>query len=53
MDWFGTMRMVEILPSDVRAWVKDQQNRGRGLSPTTIKLNKSILSGIFTTALHD
>ncbi|GII58528.1 hypothetical protein Pth03_69170 [Planotetraspora thailandica] len=51
MDWFGHMRMVEILPSDVRAWVKDQQ--GRGLSPTTIKLNKSILSGIFTTALHD
>jgi integrase len=51
MDWFGTMRMAEILPSDVRAWVKDQQDRG--LSPTTIKLNKSILSGIFTTALND
>lgn len=51
MDWFGPMRMIEILPSDVRAWVKEQQDRG--LSPATIRLNKSILSGIFTTALND
>ncbi|MEV1200010.1 tyrosine-type recombinase/integrase [Microbispora rosea] len=51
MDWFGPMRMIEVLPSDVRAWVKDQQDRG--LSPATIRLNKSILSGIFTTALND
>ncbi len=51
MKWFGPMRMIEILPSDVRAWVKDQQDRG--LSPATIRLNKSILSGIFTTALND
>ncbi|WP_106398884.1 tyrosine-type recombinase/integrase [Actinocorallia populi] len=51
MTWFGSMRMVEIMPSDVRAWVKDQHDRG--LSPTTIRLNKSILSGIFTTALND
>ncbi|GAA1287797.1 hypothetical protein Psi02_70270 [Planotetraspora silvatica] len=51
MDRFGPMRMAEILPSDVRAWVKEQQNRR--LSPATIKLNKAILSGIFTTALND
>ncbi|WP_285705844.1 tyrosine-type recombinase/integrase [Microtetraspora sp. NBRC 16547] len=51
MKWFGPMRMIEILPSDVRAWVKDQQDCG--LSPATIRLNKSILSGIFTTALND
>ncbi|MEU7004187.1 site-specific integrase [Nonomuraea sp. NPDC046570] len=51
MGWFGPMRMIEILPSDVRVWVKDQQDCG--LSPATIRLNKSILSGIFTTALND
>lgn len=51
MGWFGRMRMAEILPAHVREWVTDLQ--ARGLSPTTIRLNKSILSAIFTTALHD
>ncbi|GAB2833422.1 hypothetical protein GCM10022221_35390 [Actinocorallia aurea] len=51
MDWFGPLRMIEIMPSDVRAWVKDQHDRG--CSPAVIRLNKSILSGIFTTALND
>lgn len=51
MDWFGPIPMIEILPSHVREWVKDQQERG--LSPNSIRLNKAVLSAVFTTALND
>lgn len=51
MDTFGPMRMVEILPSHVREWVRARE--GDGMTPTTLRLNKSILSAIFTTALND
>jgi hypothetical protein len=49
--WFGTMRMIDIAPSDVREWVT--QLRELGVSPATIRHNKLILSAVFTTALSD
>jgi integrase len=51
MDTFGPMRMIEILPSHVREWVSACE-RG-GMTPATLRLNKAILSAIFTTALND
>jgi integrase len=51
MDTFGPMRMREILPSHVREWVTKLKNSR--VSPATIRLNKAILSAIFTTALND
>ncbi|WP_084010560.1 site-specific integrase [Pseudofrankia sp. DC12] len=51
LPWFGTTRMSEIMPGDVREWVTDQVNRG--MSPQTIDKNMTILSAIFTTALND
>ncbi|MFI6763495.1 tyrosine-type recombinase/integrase [Micromonospora sp. NPDC050417] len=51
MDTFGPIRMREILPSHVREWVT--QLVTDGMSPANIRLNKSILSAIFTTALND
>jgi integrase len=48
---FGLMRMVEILPEHVRAWVIRLQDEG--VSPKTIRNNKAILSAIFSTALND
>ncbi|GAB2513972.1 tyrosine-type recombinase/integrase [Nocardiopsis aegyptia] len=51
MPEFGPMRMVEILPEHVRAWVAKLKDAG--VSPVTIKYNKVLLSTIFTTALND
>lgn len=51
MPEFGPMRMVEILPEHVRAWVV--RLSGDGVSPKTIRNNKAILSAIFSTALND
>jgi len=51
MPWFGTMRMVDILPIDVREWVTHLQNEG--VNPPTIRYCMTILSAIFTTALND
>jgi integrase len=51
MDTFGPMRMIEILPSHVREWVKGRECDG--MTPSTLRLNKSILSAVFTTALND
>lgn len=51
IDWFGEMRMIDILPSHVREWVTDLTQQG--LSPASIRLNKAVLSAIFTTALND
>ncbi len=48
---FGSMRMVEILPGDVRQWVADLKRAGA--SPTVIRSCFAILSAIFTTALND
>lgn len=51
MPEFGSMRMIDIMPEHVRAWVSAQTARGTG--PATIAANKMILSAIFTTALND
>jgi integrase len=48
---FGEMRMAEILPEHVRAWITTLKSRG--VSPVTIRQNKIILSAIFATALDD
>jgi integrase len=48
---FGTMRLVEILPVDVREWVTEMKNAG--VSPTVIRSCFAILSAIFTTAFND
>jgi integrase len=48
---FGSMRLIEILPSDVRAWVSDLSRTG--VSPTVIRSCFAILSAIFTTAFND
>lgn len=51
MPEFGPMRMAEIMPEHVRAWVANLKNNG--VQPKTIRNNKVILSAIFTTALND
>jgi integrase len=48
---FGPMRMVEILPLDVRRWVTTLKSDG--VSPTVIRYAMTVLSAIFTTALND
>lgn len=48
---FGPMRMAEIMPEHVRAWVARLKNNG--VQPKTIRNNKVILSAIFSTALND
>lgn len=45
------MRMVEILPADVREWVADLKRADT--SATVIRSCFAILSGIFTTAFND
>lgn len=49
--WFGTMRMIDVLPEHVREWIVWLQDNG--VNPPTIKYNKILLSAIFTTALND
>jgi integrase len=51
MPEFGDMRMIDILPEHVRAWVS--RLKAEGVQPPTIRYNKVILSAIFTTALND
>jgi integrase len=51
MPDFGPMRMIDILPEHVRAWVV--RMRAEGVTPATIRSNKIILSAIFTTAMDD
>ena len=51
IDWFGPMRMVEILPSHVRAWVTKLE--GDGVPASSIAYCLTIMSAIFTTALND
>ena len=48
---FGRMRLIEILPSDVRAWVLKLHDNG--VRPPTIRQCKVVLDAIFTTALND
>ncbi|WP_405088100.1 tyrosine-type recombinase/integrase [Microbispora sp. NBC_01389] len=48
---FGPMRMVDILPEHVRAWIAKLKEDG--VKAPTIKYAKVLLSVIFTTALND
>ncbi|MCW2862455.1 MAG: integrase family protein, partial [Actinoallomurus sp.] len=48
---FGAMRMIEILPSHVRDFLRRLTEGGR--SATTVQRCKTVLSSIFTTALND
>jgi integrase len=51
MPEFGPMRMVDILPEHVRAWIA--QLVTDGVTPATIRHLKTMLSAIFTTAFND
>lgn len=51
MPWFGRMRMIAIVPADVREWV--DHLREEGLPAQTIRHCTSILSSVLTTALND
>jgi integrase len=51
LDQFGNMRMREILPAHVRAWILELQRDDVGAA--TIRKCKLILDAIFTTALND
>lgn len=51
MPTFGSHRMVDILPADVRSWVAKLQVDG--VRPPTIRYAMTVLSAIFTTALND
>jgi integrase len=51
LPWFGNMRMIEVMPADVREWISDLQNEK--VTPHVIRYCKTILSAIFTTALND
>ena len=51
MPEFGPMRMIDILPEHVRAWISKLKDQG--VTPATIRSNKIILSAIFTTAMDD
>jgi site-specific recombinase XerD len=48
---FGAMRLIEILPSDVREWVSELQ--AEGVSPAVIRSCFAVLSAIFSTAFND
>ncbi|GAB3259184.1 tyrosine-type recombinase/integrase [Kineosporia babensis] len=49
----GTMRLQEILASDLRAWITTLQGPDYGASPATIAKCKVIVDAIFTTAFND
>jgi integrase len=51
MPEFGAMRMIDVLPEHVRAWVA--RLSAEGVTPVTIRYNKILLSAIFTTAMND
>ncbi|MFD0899336.1 tyrosine-type recombinase/integrase [Actinomadura sediminis] len=51
MPTFGSMRMIDILPEHVRAWITALKNQG--MKPVNIRYNKIVLSAVFTTAMDD
>ena len=51
LPWFGSMRMIEVMPADVREWITDLQNKK--VSAHVIRRCMTILGAIFTTALSD
>lgn len=48
---FGSMRLLDVLPTDVRQWITEL--RSEGVPPTVIKSCFAILSAVFTTAFND
>jgi integrase len=51
LPWFGHMRMIEVMPADVREWITDLKNEN--VSPDVIGYCMTVLSAVFTTALSD
>ena len=51
MPEFGGMRMIDILPEHVRAWIASLKDAG--MTPVSIASTTTVLSAIFTTALND
>ena len=51
LPWFGSMRMIEVMPADVRSWITHLKNEK--VSAHVIRYCMTILSAIFTTALND
>ena len=51
VPFFGDLKMVEIMPSDVREWIVKMQ--AAGARPPTIRQCKVILDAVLTTALND
>ena len=48
---FGSMRMIEVMPADVREWITHLKNEK--VSAHVIRYCMTVLSAIFTTALND
>ncbi|HEY5356974.1 MAG TPA: site-specific integrase [Streptosporangiaceae bacterium] len=51
LPWFGSMRMIEVMPADVREWITHLQTEN--VSAHVIRYCKTILGAIFTAALND
>jgi integrase len=51
LPWFGSMRMIEVMPADVREWITHLQKEN--VSAHVIRYCKTILGAIFTAALND
>jgi integrase len=51
MPEFGPMRIIDILPEHVRAWITQLANGG--VTAATIRHLKTMLSAIFSTAFND
>lgn len=51
LPWFGSMRMIEVMPADVREWITHLQNEK--VTASVIGYCKTILGAIFTTALNE
>ena len=51
IPWFKHMRMIEIMPDDIREFVTDLERQG--VKASSIGYCLTILSAIFTTALND
>jgi hypothetical protein len=51
LPWFGHMRMIEVMPSDVREWIT--RLKKEKVSAHVIRYCMTILSAVFTTALSD
>ena len=51
LPWYGSMRMIEVMPADVREWITHLKKEK--VSAHVIRYCMTVLSAIFTTALND